>query len=125
MFTIIQPENLAHTLIIEVVGRLDSEHAERLAEQAQAALRTGRVHLVFDLSGVSFINSAGLRALMQTIKGTQVSGGSLTLVNPSESVWRALQLVGLDSVLPVVYDAQWNLLHPGLTPVARQVCVLA
>lgn len=125
MFNIIQPDNLAHTLIIEVVGRLDSDHAETLAERARAALSTGRVHLILDLSAVTFINSAGLRALVQTIKSAQASGGSLTLVNPSESVRRALELVGLDSVLPIVYEARWNPLHPQLAPVARQMCVLA
>jgi anti-sigma B factor antagonist len=125
VFAIIQPENLAHTLIIEVVGRLDSDHAEMLTEQAHTALSTERVHLILDLSAVSFINSAGLRALVQTIKGAQASGGSLTLINPSESVRRALELVGLDSVLPIVYEARWNPLHPQLAPVAWQTCVLA
>ncbi|GAB4423674.1 MAG: hypothetical protein Kow00106_20690 [Anaerolineae bacterium] len=125
VFNIIQPDHLAHTLIIEVVGRLDSDHAETLAERACAALSTERVHLILDLSAVTFINSAGLRALVQAIKEAQASGGSLTLINPSESVRRALELVGLDSVLPIVYEARWNPLHPQLAPAARQVCVLA
>lgn len=125
MFTVIPSEDLTHTQIIEIVGRLDSDHAETLSEQADAALRAGRTHLIFDLSAVSFINSAGLRALVQTIKSAQAAGGSLTLVNPSESVRRALELVGLDGILPIVYDARWNPLHPQLALVARQMCVLA
>lgn len=125
MIMAILSDKLEYTQILEIIGRLDSDHADMLAEQAQAALSQGRVHLIFDLSGVSFINSAGLRALVQTIKGAQASGGSLILVNPSESVQRALELVGLDSVLPIVYDAHWNPLHPRFAPIARQMCVLA
>ncbi len=90
--------------VIEVVGRIDSDHAQRLLRQAEAALAHGLQHLVLDLAGVQFINSAGLRALVEIFKRAQRRRRRLTVLNPSERVEKVLTLVGLEDVLPIVRD---------------------
>ncbi|MCZ7540982.1 MAG: STAS domain-containing protein [Anaerolineae bacterium] len=112
------------TQIVEIVGRLDNAHAASLTEHAENALAHGRPHLILDMSAVTFISSAGLRALVQIVKRTAAAGGSLTIVNPSEPVERVLELVGLDTVFRITFDPQWNPLQPGAPGITRQMCVL-
>lgn len=92
------------TQVIEVVGRLDSDHAQRLLCEAESALARGVQHLVLDLSGVQFINSAGLRALVEIFKHAERRRRHLSVLNPSDRVEKVLALVGLEDVLPIVRD---------------------
>ena len=102
------------THVFEVIGRLDHDNTLRLSTQIEQAQRNGSIHFVLDMSGVSYINSAGLRALVQTFKRVQAAGGNMTIANPSASVQRVFNLVGLDSVFDIVFDP------PGSTPGANR-----
>lgn len=93
---------------IEVVGRIDNHSVDTVREAVDTALARNRTHLLLDFHGVDYINSAGLRALVQFHKQIKCHNGSFILINPSENVQRLLDLVGLDSVLDIQYDARWT-----------------
>lgn len=93
---------------IEVIGRIDNHNVDTVREMVNAALAHNRTHLLLDLHSVEYINSAGLRALVQFYKQIKRRNGSLILINPSENVQRLFNLVGLDSVLDIQYDARWT-----------------
>ena len=113
------------THIVEIVGRMDNAHAAALTGHAEDALAHGRPHLILDMSAVTFISIAGLRALVQIVKQATAAGGSLTILNPSDPVEKVLELVGLDTVFRITFDPQWNPLQASMASVARQTCVLA
>lgn len=94
--------------VVEIIGRIDSDNAVWLTLEVENALANGRDQVIFDLSGVYYINSAGLRELVQVWKRTQQTGASLSIVNPSPYVQKLLELVGLDSVLTIYTDPTWN-----------------
>lgn len=94
--------------LIEVIGRIDSDNANALQDVASEAMARQRTHLILDLHAVEYINSAGLRTLVQFYKHLKRRGGTLTIVNPSDNVIRLLSLVGLDSIFDIYFDAQWN-----------------
>lgn len=94
--------------LIEVIGRIDSDNANALRDIASEAMRRQRTHLILDLHAVDYINSAGLRTLVQFYKLLKRRGGTLSIVNPSDNVIRLLNLVGLDSIFEIYFDAQWN-----------------
>ncbi|HYZ10930.1 MAG TPA: STAS domain-containing protein [Actinomycetota bacterium] len=52
--------------------------------------------ITLDLSGVTFIDSGGLRALIQACMGLGASG-SVRIVRPSEQVRRLLKLSGVEA----------------------------
>lgn len=100
------PENIQ---LIEVIGRIDSDNADALQDIASKALtQKKRTHLVLDFHAVDYINSAGLRTLVQLYKHLKRQGGLLTIVNPSDNVIRLFDLVGLDSIFEIHFDARWN-----------------
>ena len=56
-------------------------------------LPAGPTHVRLDLSQLSFIDSAGLKALLT---GHELMGGRLPLASPQPQLLRVLQITGLD-----------------------------
>ena len=88
--------------LFELFGRLDGDNAAVLACAAESAVNQGYRLLILDLDGVEYLNSAGLRGLMQVFWMVEQAGGTLYLVNPTERVRTLLELVGLDTVITIL-----------------------
>jgi anti-anti-sigma factor len=94
----------AAELDLATIGTLRSTLDAALAETLHAALNdieTG-ARLVLDLRGLSFIDSNGLHLLVALNERAQRDGFQLTLLAPPAPIDRAIQLCGLDQVLPFV-----------------------
>ncbi len=61
-------------------------------------------HVVFDLSGTTFIDSAGIGALIGAIRRVREMGLSTVVCGLRPSVYRVLNLVGLPRVVQVAED---------------------
>lgn len=81
--------------LVQASGRIDSSTAPQLAETMDSVTGAGRHKIVFDLSKVEYMSSAGLRVLISTQKSCQ-SGhrGELVLAEVPERVYDALDLAG-------------------------------
>lgn len=84
---------------IRVSGEIDA-HSVSVVDAALADADPTTT-IVLDLSGVTFIDSSGLRALVAAHKRAQAGGGELVVAGPSEPVLRLLGLTGLDQVLAI------------------------
>jgi anti-anti-sigma factor len=82
--------------LITVVGELDSSNVAAL-EATISSVTAGRPgQLVFDLSGLRFMDSAGISALI----GAAAKVDAVRLRQPSAAVRRVIELTGLSGVLP-------------------------
>ena len=61
----------------------------------------GVERLILDLSGVEFIDSAGLGALMILYGNMKVRGGQFRLVAPGAKVLEVLKMTHTDSILKI------------------------
>lgn len=85
--------------VISVVGEVDASSVGRLV----AALRpVPDGDVIVDLSGVTFLDSSGLRVLVEAHHDAQANGGSLLLRRPASVVRRLLEVSGLLGHLSVV-----------------------
>jgi anti-anti-sigma factor len=85
---------------IAVAGELDSATAVALlAELEQALAAPGVNGLVLDLQRVSFIDSAGLRAIIQLEQATRERGLGLTVLPAPADVTRLLTTTGIGARL--------------------------
>jgi anti-sigma B factor antagonist len=119
--------NPSQVYLIEIIGRIDSDNVTSVSECVEEALAAGHNQIILDLSGVEFMNSDGLRTLVNIFKRVRQVGGTLNLINPSDSVMRLLELVGLDSVLTIHFDPAWHPLGQspnGLSSAQRQLYYL-
>ena len=57
------------------------------------------LHVVFDLSAVEYVFSAGLRAFIQIKRTMDEKNGSITLKNVSPSIRSIFEYTGLESML--------------------------
>ena len=88
-------------LVIAVDGELDLESAPRLSEWITAALDAGEARVVVDLSGLSFVDSSGLRALHVSQRAAVQAGVPMVLRGVSRRTFDLLCLTGLDLVFTI------------------------
>lgn len=82
-----------------VSGEIDAHTAPQVAT-AIAESPEGR--LLIDLAGVEFVDSSGLRVLIEAHQSRQEAGRSLVLANPSPVVTRLFDIAGVDGYLEIV-----------------------
>lgn len=92
----------AGRVVVTVSGDVDMLTAERLREGLAEAVRTaGTGPVIVDLSQVPFLDSSGIRALLDGYNTAMVAGGTLTVRGAHGTVARVLEVVGVDQALGV------------------------
>ena len=99
----IRKQRVGDVLELEIQGRLDGYWADHLAQSFDDAIREGARNLKVNLSGVSYLSSAGIRVLVRAHKQLSAVQGSFSVSAPSEAVRSILELTGLmDLFIPAV-----------------------
>ncbi|MFC4058874.1 STAS domain-containing protein [Planomonospora corallina] len=94
--------------VIRLAGEVDKTEEPRLRVTIDEALTAECPRLLFDLSSVSFIDSSGLRLLVQASCRAHRSGGTCALCSLAPMPRRLMRLTGLDTafdVYPTLDDA--------------------
>lgn len=92
------------TAVLECSGRLNMVSAGAFRETVAKVVEGGRSRLVVELSGVEFMDSSGLGALVGCLKTARQAGGDLRLAAPSEQVQMVLKLSNIDKILRTYPD---------------------
>jgi anti-sigma B factor antagonist len=90
-----------HCAAITLDGRLDASNAQTLKESLEQLIDGGITQLVVDLAGVPFIDSAGLAALVSTLKTTRRVGGNVLLTEVQPQARTVFSLTMLDQVFAI------------------------
>jgi len=91
----IETDNRQSVSLMKVRGRVDSETAPEFERALLQLLNDNRNKIVLNLQAVEFLSSAGLRAMVKTLKGAQSGGGDVRLVSVSEPIEGILLTVGM------------------------------
>lgn len=84
-----------HSDLVKVDGRVDSFTAPQLAEALDEITNSGRYRVVFDMEGVEYMSSAGLRVLINTQKTCKrYNRGEVVLARVPQRIYEALDLAG-------------------------------
>lgn len=81
------------TQTVALIGRLDTETTPSLDAELERILATPVKVIVFDLSGLNYISSAGLGALFRAQKAMKARSGEALLVNPQPQVQKVFDIV--------------------------------
>lgn len=90
--------------VAAISGSVDSLTAEHLMATLGKAVSEHQVRLVADFSAVVYTSSAGLRALLATLKDARRQGGDFRLAGVQPAVLRVLELSGFTSILKLYGD---------------------
>jgi len=92
------------TVHIRVVGELDMSNRDALTDALMSA-RARASTLVVDLRSLAFMDSSGLRVLLDLWNETSMAERDLKIVVPKDGVVRrVLEISGCDRMLPIVED---------------------
>lgn len=86
---------VADRSILLVRGEIDLANADDFRERIESLLDEGRSPALVDLSGISFIDSSGVAALVAARGRADTAGIELVLVEPSAQTRKVLELTGL------------------------------
>src|SRR5262249_48820638 len=84
--------------VLHITGEVDIATAEQLQTAGEQALTSYAGTLRIDLSGVTFLDSAGIGALIAIRNKAGQTQHTLILDHPSERITRLLALTGLSDV---------------------------
>lgn len=90
----------ADTHAITLSGELDMATAPDLADELQCVEATDARTIMLDLGGLDFIDSTGLRVLLQASARSRADSDRLVLLRPADPVFRAFVISGLAARLP-------------------------
>ena len=93
----------SHTLVV-LAGESDMNTRELLRDVLEQAMSRPAQHLVIDMSGLEFIDSATVHVLMDVQRTVAGDGGRMSFVAPHPLITRVLSLTGTDQIVPVYPD---------------------
>lgn len=97
----ISTEELKQVSVMAVSGRVDSATAPELENSLKKLVEAEKTQIVLDLKNVEYMSSAGLRAMVSTLKAVKRVNGDLRLASPSPRVEEVLRLAGLTSIFSI------------------------
>jgi anti-anti-sigma factor len=87
--------------LVTVVGEIDGQSVATLRAVLDGLEADGQV--LIEMSGVGFMDSSGLNALIDHAQRIERAGGTLRITNPSRAVHRVVEITGL---APMFYEPQ-------------------
>lgn len=82
-------------------GEIDIATAPDLRADLQRAIASGSDDVVLDCHGLTFMDCAGIRVLMEALSDLEARGRDLVVTNPAPAIQRVLDIVGLTDPLHV------------------------
>ena len=90
--------------VVEIASELDAAHSTELEEVVHRLLTEGQRRFVIDCARVTFLNSAGLAALVHCFKQVRSQAGHICLATLQPSVRHVIELTRLDRAFDLRTD---------------------
>ena len=91
--------------VLKTNGRVDGSNAPELREAFQKIIDSGDYNIVFDMTDVNFMASAGWWVLIDTQKSCKQSNrGELVLAEVDKGIMDSLRIVGMDGYFKTFGD---------------------
>ena len=84
---------------IVVVGRLDTQTAPELEKEVDV-ITANLKELVFDMAGLEYVSSAGLRVILKAQKAMNTQG-SMKLTGVNDSIMEVFDITGFLDILTI------------------------
>jgi anti-anti-sigma factor len=103
----LETEEIAGELVrVRLTGRMDIAGVDAIAVPFAALAAAEKRRVIVDLSGVDFLASIGIRALLQNARAHKLREGGMVLLAPPPQVDAVLRAAGVPNVVSIVSDLQ-------------------
>jgi anti-sigma B factor antagonist len=97
----IAQDNVNGIKVLRITGYMDGHTFVDLEKCLDNLFKAGSIRIVIELSGMSYIASAGVGVFINGQYKARNSGGNLQLVNPSPNVREIFHILGMDSLFVI------------------------
>jgi len=87
--------------IIAIEGRMDASSAPVAEKEINKALEGEQNRLLFDLSGLEYLSSGGLRVILGAAKEIRRRDGKVALAALKEYVYEIFEVSGFTAMIPI------------------------
>lgn len=87
--------------ILAINGNLDADGTASMEEKVVALLESGETQLLFDFSGLDYINSSGLRVLVLAYQRLKKSSGKVAICGVKDYIQEVFEVSGYDKIFPL------------------------
>lgn len=98
--------------ILSFAGDFDAASDPSSIEDVDALIAECK-RVIFNFSGLTFVNSSALGYLLKTVRALRDRGGELVFSEPAKCFWNILEVYGVGQVFAVYPDDQAALQHFG------------
>lgn len=100
--------------VVQLIGeRLDMNSVPAFEDELKRVESTDARQIIVDLSGLNFIGSDGLKALINANTRSRRDGNRLILVHGPKQVQKTFERTGLLAPLPFANENELRSLYPG------------
>lgn len=99
---------------INLSGRMDIEGVKSIETDFATLTAAPRMAVIVDMSGVPYMSSIGIRALLINAKALAKRGGKFALLKPEPNVRNVLTTSGIDQLIAIHDDLDAAI--AGVTP---------
>jgi anti-anti-sigma factor len=96
-------------ICFQIEGRLDAEAARQAETQVREVLQQGSQRLLFDLSKMDYISSAGLRVILMAVKELRNKKGKVVLCSLTPYVKEIFDVSNFSSIIPITESVESGL----------------
>lgn len=93
-------------VILALIGNLDAVSSTPVLTQIDALIADGERRIIFDLSGLEFVSSAGLRVFLTAAKNLKAQQGKLFLSGARANILDILKISGFSTFFPNYADLE-------------------
>ncbi|KRE50104.1 STAS domain-containing protein [Paenibacillus sp. Soil724D2] len=97
-------------VLLSLNGRLDANTSASLESAFAKLVEQGKGKFVFDLQGLDYVSSAGLRSLLAAAKMIKVIQGKLALARMNEYVKDVFDMSGFSRIFSI-YETEADAVH--------------
>jgi anti-anti-sigma factor len=90
-----EPGSRPEEVVVTVAGELDAANSSAFGEELTALIDSGAREIVIHAEGLSFIDSSGLRVLVDALDHARERGGNLVIRSLSTPVRKVFEVTGL------------------------------
>ncbi|WP_138435210.1 STAS domain-containing protein [Marinobacter shengliensis] len=101
---IVERNKTEEAVSLELQGSLDSDTAPQLDQHLSEAIGSETKVEAFNMAGITFISSAGLRVIFKTLKLMKSRGGQVSVTQMSKGVRKVFEIVKVMPDLTVFAD---------------------
>ena len=87
--------------IVTIEGRLDAAQAPAASKAIEKILKGNVSRILFDLGGLEYLSSGGLRVILGAAKEMKRKEGKIALCALNEYVKEIFEVSGFDSLIPI------------------------